>query len=372
MKKIYIIAGEASGDNIGAKLIDSIRKAAPDSVIQGIGGENMQSKNFKSLFPINDIAVMGFVEVLPHIPKIMTRIKQAIQDIKSFKPDLIITIDSPGFNFRVVEQLRKNGYKKGYGVKIIHYVAPTVWAYKPERAKKCADLFDLMLCILPFEPEYFEKEGLKAIFVGHPSTEDFMSITPEPVRSEVHKIAIMLGSRKGEIKRHFQIMQKLVEMIHNQRPNIEFIFPTLAKHKLMIEGLISKQHYKYSITDDKITDISGIDLAIAKSGTVNMELSLKGIPYVTFYKANPISAWFVKRLIKIKYVNIINIIADKEIVPEFIQSNCNHEKIYQTIDSMLNNHEIRLRQVKEVQKITSTLRVANELKPSELAAKEIL
>ncbi len=163
---IYLIGGEASGDALGAGLMRSLRAAQPDIRFAGIGGEAMQREGLDSLFPYTDLSIMGFLEVVPHIPALLKRLRQTAHDIAARQPAAVVTIDSPGFNFRLARALKANADTAR--IKRIHYVAPSVWAYKPGRARKTARLFDALLALLPFEPPYFEKEGLKTTFVGHP------------------------------------------------------------------------------------------------------------------------------------------------------------------------------------------------------------
>ena len=201
MKKIFIIAGEASGDQLGAGLLRALREKEDALEIKGIGGERMAAEEFASLFPMQEISLMGFAEILPHIPRLLKRIKQTVAAIEEFQPDAVITIDSPGFNFRVAKALRENGKIKA---KMIHYVAPTVWAYKPERAQKTAALFDHLMVLLPFEPPYFEEVGLATSFVGHPVADDLdAAFARRTVRSDDADSGTQFGhggSEQGLVK----------------------------------------------------------------------------------------------------------------------------------------------------------------------------
>ncbi|MCT4634824.1 MAG: lipid-A-disaccharide synthase [Rickettsiales bacterium] len=373
MRKIYIIAGEASGDNIGAKLMKAIRSQNPNVEFYGIGGDKMQGQKMKLLFPAKELSVMGFLEVLPHIFKFLKLIKQTIEDIIRIQPDVVITIDSPGFCFRVAKNVKER--IKG---KLVHYVAPTVWVYKPERAKKIAKLYDHLLVILPFEPEYFLKEGLATSYVGHPAIEDLKMQDKQIFRNKYKipqgnlLVCLAPGSRKQEIKRLLPIFLESIQYLSKKvKQNITIVIPIKDYLKKMIEEGIDES-LDIILVDEKDKEglFSSCDVALAKSGTITTELAFYQMPMVVGYKINPISYWLLKRMVVGKYATILNVLADKELVPELLQDKCNPleigEALYQA--TLLQN---RTKWNKEVKLQLAKLQVGKKI-PSQLAAKVIL
>jgi lipid-A-disaccharide synthase len=371
-KHIYIIAGEASGDVIGGQLMAALKARAPELSFSGIGGTAMQKQGLHSLFDMHQLALMGFAEVLPHLPRLKKRIAETVADILAKQPDIIITIDSPGFNFRIAKALKKAGYPAPR----VHYVAPTVWAYKPKRAAKTAALFDALLCILPFEPPYFTKHGLKASFVGHPVAwlhrehGDGAAFRREHhITTDTVLLGMMPGSRKGELARHLPIFRE-----------------TVVKLRLKIPE--SAAHVKARVLDwpVPVTLVSGpnakrnafaaCNMALAKSGTVALETALAGIPTITTFRANRISAALVKRLINIPYVNLMNIMAyfghDPAPIPELLQQHCNPKALSNVLLKFWHSPSAQHAQKEACAKYVEQLGMNEKESPSEKAAAEIL
>jgi lipid-A-disaccharide synthase len=373
MPKIYLIAGEASGDNIGAKLMKAIRKISPDVKFYGIGGEKMTSQGMKLLFSTQELAVMGFWEILPYIPKFLYLINKTAIDIVKVNPDVVITIDSPGFCFRVADSV-----KTQFKGKLMHYVAPTVWAYKPERAGKIAKIYDHLLVILPFESEYFTKEGLPTSFVGHPAIED-LAKNKNNFR-ERHYIAeddlllcLTPGSRKQEIKALLPIFLEAITLLQNKlKKKIYIAIPCRENLKPIIENYVKNYQSNVIIIDEanKQDLFSSCDLALSKSGTITTELAFYQMPMVVAHKINPISFWFLKRMIKIKYASIINILADKELIPELLQDKCNPLEIANALHKLtLKKNSVKWQ--KEIKTQLNKLKIKDKL-PSDLAAEKAL
>lgn len=330
---IYLIAGEASGDSLGAGLMQALREQMQGKVIfHGIGGEKMQAQGLKSLFPYSDLSVMGFAEILPHMLKLLTRIEQAADDIEAKHPDVVISIDSPGFTLRVAKKVQR---LRARGMKLVHYVAPTVWAYKPERAAACAALFDHMLLLLPFEPPYFTKEGLACTYVGHPSVwrgnprgdaQGFYEKYQIPPEAPV--ISLLPGSRLNEVKRHMPVFAGAMLMAAESRRLKDMVL-AVPVPRSMLESVVPFfegcpfRTVLVSEDEDRRNAIAASRFALVKSGTISMEVAYQGTPMIIAYRANRLSAWIVKRLISIRFVNLINIVRQKEVIPEFLQDACN-------------------------------------------------
>lgn len=373
MVKIYLIAGEASGDNIGAKLMRAIRRINPDVEFYGIGGEKMVAEGIKLLFSTQELAVMGFLEVLPYIPKFLYLINKTVRDILKINPKIVVTIDSPGFCFRVADSV-----KAQFKGKLIHYVAPTVWAYKPERAAKIAKIYDQLLVILPFEPDYFIKEGLPTNFVGHPAIEDLeqnKNNFRERHYIPENKLLLCLtpGSRKQEIKTLLPIFLEAIMLLRNKlKQDIYIAIPCRENLRPIIEGYLKNYQLNVIIIDEanKQDLFSSCDLALSKSGTITTELAFYQMPIVVAHKVNPISFWFLKRMIKIKYASIINILADKELIPELLQDKCNPREIANALYKLtLKKNSSKCK--KDIATELNKLRIKDKL-ASDLAAEEIL
>lgn len=371
--KIFIIAGEQSGDLIGAKLMSDLKKIAKVD-FYGIGGYQMTQQGIKTIFPMSDINLIGFVEILPHIFKILRRINLTAKKIEEIKPNAIITIDSPGFSFRLAKKIKR------LGIPLFHYVAPTVWAYKPKRAKKIAQIYDHLFTLLPFENEYFEKENLACTFVGHPLTQDKIGDN-EKFRNKFNlqnKFILCLcpGSRKSEIKQLLGIFLTTAQLLSNEIKNMAIVIPTFPHLKSLIENKIKSIHnFKIIICDDINLHkdlIASSNLALAKCGTITNEFAFAKIPLITAYKVNFITAWILKKLIKIPYVSLINIISNQEIIPEYLQEKCTSKNLHNALLKLYRNDNLRKKQIENFEFALNQLTNKNNVPPSELAAKNII
>lgn len=375
---IYLIAGEPSGDLLGAHLMRSLKAQSPQHIrFYGIGGEKMEAEGLSSLFPYHEISLMGLVEIIPHIFRSLIHINSTIEDVISKQPDMVITIDSPGFNFRVVEKLRKKGVKS----KFVHYVAPTVWAYKPERAQKCARLFDHMLLLLPFEPPYFEQVGLKCSFVGHPVICESTAGNAAEFRAKYQLaddaplFCLLAGSRNGEVKRHMPIYARTIAMLAATYPNLA-LFIAAPDHVLpMLAPFLNSCPFRVIIAEDEADKKNGIaasNFAFVKSGTVAFEVALAGTPMLVTYRMNSLSVWWLKRMIKTRYVNLMNILAGREIIPELLQEYCQPLMLASCANTMLALPATRQQQQENIRFAISRLIPASGEKPSNEAARTVL
>lgn len=374
-RHIYIIAGEASGDFLGAQLIYALKLKNPEIRFTGVGGQLMKNAGLSSLFPMQELSIMGIIEVVPKIPLMIKRIHQTVLNIEESKPDILITIDAPDFSFRVQKKINK---RNNINVKQVHYVAPTVWAWKPKRAKKIAKFLDAILCLFDFEPPYFEKEGIKAIAVGHPMIETGI-VEAKPIligQSNTKKIGIFFGSRQGEIKKLSSVLTQSIQKIISNNKDIELIIPTLPHIRQQIEQITQGIEVPIHIFDspkDKWAIFKACDCAIAVSGTVGLELAAADVPHVIAYKVNPITFQILSRVLKTKYAHLANIILQKEIVPEFIQDDCTVENISNAIIGLLKSNEKRQKQLAEFAKVQQKIGYnKKQQRPSDLAADFIL
>ncbi|MBO88869.1 MAG: lipid-A-disaccharide synthase [Rickettsiales bacterium] len=372
---IYVIAGEPSGDAIGEKLITAIRKQyGSDVQFVGLGGSAMETVGFKSKFPISELSVMGLVEILPHMQRIFARIKETADDIVIHKPDVVVTIDSPSFAVRVVKQLA--GRYKGHR---IHVVAPTVWAWRPGRVHKFNKYFDHLLTILPFEPPYFQRVGLASKFIGHPVLEYGIQEadgcqfrTDHGIGKGKRLICVLPGSRKGEIARHLSIFRDALSLLRLDQDQFSVVIPTVSPVRQIVEESVldwPSSPIIVSTSFEKYQAMQASNLALVASGTVALETAIAGIPSVVAYKVSPITAFIIRRLIKVDYVNIINLLADNEIIPEYLQERCTAENLAYALDELTGSSgEAQIRNAKSYIGQLSL----SEGKPSDVAARYIL
>lgn len=377
MTSIGIIAGETSGDQLGGWLLSALRKKLPNARFIGIGGVNMEAQGLKSLFPLHELSLIGVFEILPHVFSIKKRMRETIEFFAQEKPDVLITIDSPGFTLRVVKALRERGLK----TKFIHYVAPTVWSHRPERAATTAALVDSLLVILPFEAQYFWNEGLDTHYIGHEIAWYWREKGDGAAFRKKHNIApnapllvLLPASRSSELKRHLPVFRETVAKLATQVPGLETVMQ-LPPH--LMEAARKATHdwpVKLQLIDNlenKKDLFAASTAALTKSGTACLECALAGLPNVTIYRAHPISAWVVGRMLTVPFVNMPNILLGREVVPEFIQEDFTADKITSGLLPLLTNETERKTQTTAFANIARMLGANETVSPSDKAAEII-
>ncbi len=339
MTKIFLIAGEASGDVLGARLMAALRAQRENLAFSGIGGARMEESGLVSQFPMQEIAVMGLAEILPRIFALKRRINQTIAAIKATRPDIVVTIDSPGFCLRVLKGIA------GEHIKRVHYVAPQVWAWRQERVKKYPGLWDELLCLLPFEPAFFAPHGLNPVFTGHPVLESGADQGNAARFRAQHNIApdavpviLMPGSRVTETSRLLPIFRQTMALLSTTTPRLQ---PVLAAAS-GIADTVAEQTKDWLIKPIVVHDVAtrydafaAAHAALTKSGTSTLELAMAGVPMAVTYRVNPISAMLARRLIKVKHVAMINLLAGGELVPELLQQDCTPTKLSETLHRLI-------------------------------------
>lgn len=375
--KIFLIAGEASGDLLGARLMSSLKKQSGNINFSGVGGQNMKAEGLISIFPMEDLSVMGIAEVLPKLSLLLARISETVEKILADQPDVVVSIDAPDFCFRVAKKLKKRGYKG----KIVHYVAPSVWAWRPGRAKKVAGFLDHLLCLLPFEPPYFEEHGLPATYIGHSvvesniikaSSQNFRSLYDVPDDKRI--ILVLPGSRQGELARHLDLFLQTAETLSVMHPNLVFVMPTLSHLKQQIETAAAKRAVSVIVTDNemaKYNAFAAADFALAASGTVALELAYANVPSIICYKVNWITGVIANMLVKTDYVSLPNIILGEEVMPELLQKNATIENLVNMSDCFLTNETFLKAQQQKFDLMRAKIQSAGKT-PSEKAADVIL
>lgn len=373
--KIFMIAGEPSGDLLGARLMAALKRRSADVQFCGVGGTRMVGEGLNSLFPMSDLTLFGLAELLPKIPLILRRMRETAAAITAEKPDLVVTVDAPDFSFRIAKRLA------GSGIPFVHYVAPTVWAWREGRAKKIQPLYKHLLTLFPFEPPYFEKVGLPATFVGHPLIEAGIErASAERLRSryaisaDQPVLVVLPGSRRSELKSLLDDFGRVLELLKAKHKDLKVILPTLPHLFDTIRNSTSGWPFKPLITtsdEDKYDAFKAATAALAASGTVALELGLAETPAVIAYRIHPLTAALYRRLIKVKFANLVNIMAGEMAVPEFIQENCTPDNIATALDSLLGSEELRSKQLCTLEKVRAWLSPEGEQSPSEKAAEVI-
>jgi len=339
---IFLIAGEPSGDALGARMMTALKEHYSGALqFAGVGGPKMAAEGLESLFPMEELSVMGLAEVLPRLPNLYRRIGQTVARALELAPAAIVTIDSPGFTLRVSEKLA------GKGIPLIHYVAPSVWAWKPGRARQIAQFLDHLLALLPFEPKYMTTVGLACTFVGHPVVEsgadkgDGAAFRKRHgIPGDIPLVCMLPGSRRSETSRLLPVFGATLGLLKEAYPNMLAVVPcvqSLAKEVLAGATRWPMQALVLEDESEKYDAFAACNAAIAASGTVSLELALAGTPMVIAYRINPLTAWFALKMVKINYVTLINILSEQEAIPEFIQDNCTPENLFAGISEILEN-----------------------------------
>jgi lipid-A-disaccharide synthase len=333
---IYLIAGEQSGDLLGARLMGALRRRRPDVVFAGIGGAAMAAQGCVSLFPMEDLSVMGLLEVLPRVRLLKRRIRETAEDIANRAPDIVVTIDSPGFCFRVLRAIASLRIPR------VHYVAPQVWAWREGRVKHYPGLWEGLLCLLPFEPAFFARYNLPATFVGHPVLESGADLgdavrfrARHQVAAEDRILVVMPGSRRGEILRHLPIFRATLQQL---RERVVPVIPLAGPVGEMVTAATDDWPIRpilISDTDDKHDAFAAAAAALSKSGTSTLELALASVPMVVAYRANPITMWLVRRMALVKFASLLNLLSEREIVPELLQGDATPEKLAAALEAVL-------------------------------------
>ena len=373
---VFLSAGEPSGDLLGARLMQALKNKTDNRIaFAGVGGARMEEQGMVSLFPMSDLTVMGAVEVLPRLPRILRRLNETTTQAIRLRPAAVVTIDSPDFNFRVAKRL------KGRGISLIHYVAPSVWAWRPKRAARIAGFVDHLLTLLPFEPPYFEAEGLPATFVGHSVIDggagsgdgnNFRqrhAITPADT-----VIVVLPGSRLGEVSRLGCVFGETLNLLKKKFPGLRIVVPSVSPVADSVRRLTKGWPSPVIIVEgeaEKFDAFAAADVALAASGTVALELALARTPAIIAYKTNPLTWFFVRRLIKIRFAHLVNLILDREAIPEFLQGACRPDVMATAIKSLLADQNLRDKQIEAYDEALKQLRPTGG-SPAECAAEVVL
>ena len=348
--KVFFIAGELSGDRLGASLMAGLKALYHGEIeFRGVGGPLMAGEGLASQFPMNELSVMGITEVLPKYFHLKRRIRECAKAVLAWQPDVMITIDSPDFCLRVAKLVREVS-----DIRTVHYVAPSVWAWRPKRAAKMAKHIDQVLALLPFEPPYMEAEGMRCDFVGHPVVNEplaqaadvdaFRASLSGAIEDPV--VLVLPGSRRSEVTRLLPIFIDVMERLSQERPELRFVLPVAGPVVELVGELIKDMAAPPVLIDPsglssqealmrKRAGFQAADIALAASGTVSLELAAAGTPMVITYDVSWLSRQIFKRMLKIDTVTLVNLVSETRVVPEFISENCHPEAITQGLLDLL-------------------------------------
>ena len=357
MKKIFILTGEPSGDKLASEVIKELKKSKINIEYLSVGGQHLNSIGIKSIYDQKDITYIAFTDILFNIFKIKSKINETVKKIIDFSPDILFSVDSPDFTLRVSKIIKL----KKPDIKTIHFIAPKVWAWREGRVKKMKSFLDHILLLFDFEKKYFDREKLKNTFVGHPildNTNHEKIEINELLKGKI--ISIFPGSRLSELKSHMPILIEFIKKMNIEKNNYNYIFHATEGSKEYLSQIIKKNNLEnvdlISNENIKIATIKKSIFAIVKSGTVSLEVCKYGVPSIIIYKMNFLNFFIAKLFLKIKYANMINIINNKEIIPELLQNECNSDEIYKTVNYLLKKPELINEQLKQVNKTIKELR----------------
>ncbi len=375
MPLIYLLAGEHSGDVLGARLMAALRAARPDLDFAGIGGPRMAALGFSSLFPMHELAVMGLVEIVPRLWRLRRRMAETVADIAARRPAIVVTIDSPGFALRLLRRIAP------LGVTRVHYVAPQVWAWRESRVRRFPGLWDRLLCLLPFEPDYFARFGLDARFVGHPVLESGADQgngarfrAAHGIAADAPLVILMPGSRPSEAGRLLPVYGQTVALLAARFPNLVPVVPAAGA----VAQAVARAAADWPIKPLVVSEIAGkhdafaaASAALTKSGTSTLELALAAVPMAVTYRVNALTAMIARRLIRVPHVAMVNLLAGREIVPELLLENCSPERLAATVSGLITTPALAAAQREAFRAVLATLRPPAGL-PSEAAAAAVL
>jgi len=359
MKKIFILTGEPSGDKLASTVISKLKQNRSDIEFLSVGGSHLNALGIKSIYDLKEITYIGFTSVLLNIFKIKKKIDETVNKIIEFKPDILFSVDSPDFTLRVSEKVKKINPS----IKTIHFVAPQVWVWREGRVKKFKSFLDHVLLLFQFEKKYFEKENIQSTFTGHPLLENGENgkiDISQIIKDHKKIISIFPGSRQSELDIHLPILIDFIKMMNKKYNDIFYVFHSTTEFNKMIQDKLIKEDLKNSgsISDEKIKSeiLKSSIFAVAKSGTVSLEICNAKIPSIIIYKMNFINFIIIKLLVKTKFANIINIINDKEVIPELLQNECNAKEIFNSVIYFLKNPDFAKKQVDDCMKTLDQIR----------------
>lgn len=376
-RTVFLIATEESGDRLGANLMKVLRQRLGGAVrFEGVGGQSMAREGLISLFAIEELSIIGLAAAVKQLPKVLRLIRETADAVMRAQPDVLVIIDSPDFTHRVARRVRA----RDPAIPIIDYVSPSVWAWRPGRARAMRAYIDHVLALLPFEPEEYRKlRGPPCSYVGHPLTEQIATLRPNPEeqkrRNEAPPVLLMLpGSRRGEIAHHLAIFGEALSRLEAEGITFELILPTMPHLSEMVREGVKGWTVTPRIVvgeQEKRAAFRIASAALAKSGTVTLELALAGVPMITAYRVGEVEAWVLRRAIKAKSVILANLVLGENVIPEFLQEDCTPEKLLRGLREIVSDSPLRRRQLTAFADIDAIMSTGNQ-PPSVRAADIVL
>lgn len=376
MKTIVILTAETSGDTIASHLMRALQERAPGAfAFYGITGPQMRAAGCETWYDQNTLNVMGLAEVLPHIPKILGMIRTTRQKILTLNPDMVISVDAPDFTLRVMKSLKKARDQGKIKSILMHYVAPSVWAWKAYRAKKLSRIVDHLLCLYPFEPPYFTVHGLPTTCTGHPVLQTAVPEKPHPQTQAPLRIGLLPGSRGQELNALLPVFEEVAARLAAAQPDATLVMLAAPSVAGRLQDALAHWTTPVDIVTDpskKSETLASLDLALAASGTITLELAWARVPTVVTYRVSPLTAWLVRRLVRVNYASLINILANKAIFPEYIQENATTDTLTNAMITLL-SPEKRTQMIQDIESALAALYPTNPpQKPPAVAAETVL
>ncbi|QQO22069.1 lipid-A-disaccharide synthase [Bradyrhizobium diazoefficiens] len=376
-RKIFLIATEESGDRLGSALMKVLRQRLGGGVqFAGVGGRTMAREGLESLFPIEELSIVGFAAVVQQLPKILRLIRRTAEAVTETAPDALVIIDSPDFTHRVARRVRA----RDPAIPIVDYVSPQLWAWRPGRARTMLGYVDHVLGLLPFEPEEYRKlGGPPCSYVGHPLIEQLSSLRPNPEEQarrngEPPVLLVLPGSRRSEVRHHLDVFGATLDRLQAEGRAFELMLPTMPHLEATIRDGIANWPVEPQIVigeNERRAAFRIARAALAKSGTVTLELALSGIPMVTAYRVGAIEAFILRRAIRVSSVILANLVIGKDVIPEFLQEECTPEKLAPALGNVLTDSPLRRQQVEAFARLDQVMSTGNK-SPSVLAADIVL
>lgn len=376
---IFVVAAEPSGDILGGRLIQALRRRlGGDVAFDGIGGERMAAAGLASRVPLSALSLFGVFEVLPQAARILRLVRETAAAIVAADPAAVVTVDSSGFNFRLARQLRTLGYRGP----LVHYVAPQLWAWwRPAKARSLKSFYDRVLALFPFEPEFFRKHGIDCRFVGHPAVEEGFGAAADPgfrarhaIPEDARLLAVLPGSRGSEVKRLLPVFTDAVAILAERVPGLHVVLPTVPTVAERVEAATAGWRVPVTVVRDardKPAAFTESTAALAASGTVTLELALSGTPFVVGYRLNALTAWLVRRRVAVRFATIVNLVMDRAVAPELLQEACTAERLAAALHPLLTDAAAGEEQRRDLASAVARLGLEGT-PPSERAALEVL
>ena len=359
MRKVFILTGEPSGDKLASTVISKLMAQNPKIEYLSVSGSHIKRLGIQSIFDLKEITYLGFTSVILNIFKIRNRINKTVDEILKFNPDILFSVDSPDFTLRVAERVKK----KNKNIKTIHYVAPQVWVWRKNRVKKIKKFIDHMLLLFNFEKKYFDQENIKTTFVGHPlieTNQNVKTVLNDLISKDKKIISIFPGSRKSETNVLLPILLDFIRLMNAKENIYSFVFHATEDNKDYIFNQVNNSGLDNIdvVSDDNIKSqiLSNSIFAVSKSGTVSLQIASSNIPSIIIYKLSYINFMIFKLLVNVKFANIINIINNKEVIPELLQNECNAKEIFNTVIYFLKNPDLIKKQLSDCNKTLEGIR----------------